>query len=186
MEDEKIIDLFFAREEQALTETDKKYGAYCFSLAHSILKNDQDAEEVVSDTYLRVWNVIPPQRPTVFRLFLAKITRNLAFTRWRSNCAAKRGGGETELVLDELEECISDSCSIDDHLAARELSATIRRFLDTIPLRDQSLFLRRYFYVEETTAIARKYGMKPAAVQKTLSRTRAKLKAYLNKEGYAV
>lgn len=186
MEDEKIIDLFFAREERAVAETDKKYGAYCFTIAHSILKSDQDAEEIVSDTYLHTWNVIPPQRPVVLKLFLAKITRNLAFTRWRSNCAAKRGGGEMELVLDELMECISDSRSIDDRLALKELAASIRHFLDTIPQRDQNIFLRRYFYVEETTAIAQKYGMKPATVQKNLSRTRAKLKDYLQKEGYAV
>lgn len=186
MEDEKIIDLFFARDERAVAEIDKKYGAYCFSLASAILKNHQDAEEAVSDTYLRAWNAIPPQRPNILKLFLAKITRNLAFTRWRSNCAAKRGGGEMELVLDELAECISDSRSIDDRLALKELAAAIQRFLDTIPQRDQNLFLRRYFYVEQTTAIAEKYGMKPATVQKTLSRTRAKLKEFLQKEGYPV
>lgn len=186
MEDEKIIDLFFARDEQAVAETDRKYGPYCFTVAHAVLKNDQDAEEVVSDTYLRAWNAIPPRRPNILRLFLAKITRNLAFTRWRSQSAAKRGGGELELVLEELSECITDGRSIDDRLAFRELSSSIRRFLDTIPQRDQNIFLRRYFYVEETASIARNYGMKPATVQKNLVRTRAKLKDYLQREGYAV
>ena len=91
MNDEQILDLYFARDEQALLETDRKYGGYCFTLANSILHNDQDAEETVSDTYLKAWNAIPPKRPGIFKMFLAKITRNLAFTRWRAYSAEKRG-----------------------------------------------------------------------------------------------
>ena len=107
MEDDQILDLYFARDERALAETDRKYGSYCFSLARNILDNDQDAEETVSDTWWKTWNAIPPRRPGVFRLFLARITRNLAFTRWRKASAGKRGGGEMELVLEELGECIA-------------------------------------------------------------------------------
>ena len=186
MEDEKILELYFARDEQAVVETDRKYGGYCFRLANSILHNDQDAEETVSDTWLRAWNAIPPQRPNVFRMFLAKITRNLAFTRWRSQSAEKRGGGEMELVLEELAGCIAASGSVDDRLKVKELARTIRAFLDTLPDREQDIFLRRYFFVEESETIAKRYGMKPAAVLRSLSRTRAKLKTYLQKEGYAV
>ena len=98
MDDEKILDLYFARDERAVAETDRKYGRYCFTLANSILRNDQDAEETVSDTYLKAWNAIPPKRPGIFRLFLAKITRNLAFSRWRQYSAEKRGGGEMQLL----------------------------------------------------------------------------------------
>ncbi len=186
MEDEQILDLYFSRDEQAVVETDRKYGSYCFTLAKGILDNDQDAEEAVSDTYLKTWNSIPPKRPEVFKMFLAKITRNLAFSRWRSYSAEKRGGGEMALVLEELESCIPAQGRVEDRLNAQELVKAIRGFLDTLPSREQDLFLRRYFFVEESDAIARRYGMRKATVQRTLSRTREKLKNYLKQEGYAI
>ena len=186
MEDEQILDLYFARDEQAVVETDRKYGRYCFALAKSILRNDQDCEETVSDTYWKAWNSIPPQRPRVFKMFLARITRNLAFTRWRSGTAQKRGGGEMELVLEELEGCICAPGGVEDALNAQELAKAIRAFLNTLPVREQDIFLRRYFFVEESETIANRYGMKKATVQRTLSRTRDKLKKYLTQEGYAV
>lgn len=186
MEDEQILDLYFARDEQAVVETDRKYGGYCFTLANSILHNDQDAEETISDTYLKAWNVIPPKRPGIFKMFLAKITRNLAFSRWRSAAADKRGGGEMTLVLEELEGCIAAPGGAEDRLNVRELARVIRAFLDTLPAREQDIFLRRYFFVEESDVIAKRYGMKPATVLRTLSRTRGKLKKYLTQEGYAV
>ncbi len=186
MEDDKIIDLYFARDEHAVVETDRKYGAYCFSLAKGILQNDQDSEETVSDTYWKAWNSIPPAKPNYLKLFLAKITRNLAFSRWRSNSAEKRGGGELDLVLEELEGCLCAPGSVEDGLNAKELALTIRRFLDTLPLREQSIFLRRYFFLEESNVIAERYGMKQATVLRTLSRTREKLRKYLTREGYAV
>lgn len=186
MEDEKILDLYFARNEQAVTETDRKYGGYCFALANSILNNSQDAEETVSDTYLKAWNTIPPKRPNIFKMFLAKITRNLAFSRWRCYAAEKRGGGELELVLDELESCLAAPGNVEDRMNAQELAKAIRTFLDTLPQREQNIFLRRYFFAEESAVIARRYGMKPATVLRTLSRTREKLKHYLTQEGYAV
>ncbi len=186
MEDTKIISLYFARDEQAVAETDKKYGTYCFSLANGILRDPQDAEEAVSDTYLKTWNAIPPQRPQVLKLFLARIVRNLSFSRWRSLSARKRGGGEAALALEELGECIPGRETPEDHLNARELERTIRSFLDTLPQREQNIFLRRYFFLEESTVIAQRYGMRPATVLRTLSRTRGKLKDYLNREGYGV
>ena len=186
MEDEEILDLYFARDERALAETDRKYGPYCFTLANSILNNPQDAEETVSDTYLKAWHSIPPKRPNILKMFLAKITRNLAFSRWRSCAAQKRGGGELELVLEELSGCIAAPGSVEDRLSGRELAKAIRCFLNTLPRREQDIFLRRYFFVEESGAIAARYGMKPATVLRTLSRTREKLKQYLTQEGYAV
>lgn len=186
MEDEAILDLYFARDEQAVVETDRKYGGYCYTLAHSILNNEQDAEETVSDTYWKAWNAIPPKRPNIFKMFLAKITRNLAFSRWRNLSAKKRSGGELELVLDELAGCIAAPGGIDDAMNARELAMTIRAFLDTLPGREQDIFLRRYFFVEESESIANRYGMKTATVQRTLSRTRMKLKKYLTQEGFAI
>lgn len=186
MEDEQILDLYFAQDEQAVAETDRKYGGYCFSLANTILHDDQDAEETVSDTYLKAWNVIPPKRPGVFKMFLAKITRNLAFSRWRSYTAEKRGGGEMALVLEELEDCVAAPGGVEDRVNARELARAIRTFLNTLPAREQDIFLRRYFFVEESDVIAKRYGMKPATVLRTLSRIRMKLKKHLTQEGYAI
>ncbi len=186
MTDEQILDLYFARDEQAVAQTHKKYGGYCFTLANGILRSDQDAEEVVSDTYLNAWNAIPPKRPTSFKLFLARITRNLSFSRWRSQRAGKRGGGEMELVLDEQGQCIAAPGAVDDNLNGRELAKVIQRFLDTLPVREQNLFLRRYFFVEETADIAQRYQMTASSVNRQLSRTRSKLKTYLIQEGYAV
>lgn len=186
MEDEAILDLYFARNEQAITETDRKYGRYCFTLANTILNNTEDAEETVSDTYLKAWNTIPPKRPCVFKMFLAKITRNLAFSRWRKYTAEKRGGGEMELVLGELEGCLAAPGDVGDRINGQELAKAIRAFLNTLPEREQNIFLRRYFFLEESQVIAKRYGMKPATVLRTLSRTRTKLKHYLTQEGYSV
>lgn len=184
MEDNEILDLYFARNEQAITETDRKYGSYCYGIANRILPSREDCEETVSDTYYQTWNVIPPRRPDVFKLFLAKITRNLAFSRWRKLSAAKRGGGETELVLEELAGCIPGKERVDDALNAKELVKTIRAFLGTLPDRQQDIFLQRYFYVETPEAIARRHKISRRNVNLILSRTRAKLKAYLTQEGY--
>jgi len=186
MEDEKIIELYFDRDEQAVVETDRKYGSYCFTLANAILENREDAEETVSDTYLKTWQAIPPKRPNVLKMFLAKITRNLAFSRWRRLSAEKRGGGALPLVLEELSSCIAAPERVEDHLNAKELAKTIRCFLNTLPQREQDIFLRRYFFVEDSEAIAQRYGMKKATVLRTLSRTREKLRQYLTKEDYAL
>lgn len=184
MEDNAILELYFSRDEQAISETERKYGGYCYSVADRILNNREDSEETVSDTLLQAWDSIPPHRPSFLKLFLAKITRNLAFSRWRKASALKRGGGETELVLEELAECIPGTEQVDDRLNARELARLIRRFLDTLPKRDQNIFLQRYFFVVDADTIAVRYGMKRTNVNMILSRTRSKLKTYLTKEGY--
>ena len=184
MEDKAILDLYFTRDELAITETDRKYGGYCYSVANRILCSPEDSEETVSDTYWQTWNSIPPHRPNFLKLFLAKVTRNLAFTRWRKLSAAKRGGGETELVLEELAGCIPGTEQIDDQLNAKELVKAIRGFLDILPERDRAIFLHRYFFVEDADTISARYGMKRTTVNVILSRTRTKLKTYLTQEGY--
>ena len=184
MEDKAILDLYFARDEQAIMETDRKYGGYCYSVANRILCSQEDSEEIVSDTYWHTWNSIPPHRPSFLKLFLAKVTRNLAFTRWRKQSAAKRGGGETELVLEELAGCIPGREQIDDQLNEKELVISIQKFLDTLAERDRAIFLHRYFFVEDADTISARYGMKRTTVNVILSRTRTKLKTYLTKEGY--
>ena len=107
MEDSRIVELYWQKNADAIKETDSKYGAYCFAIADNILHNEEDSEECVNDTWLNAWNAMPPQRPTKLRLFLAKITRNLSFNRFQAQGAKKRGGGEINLVLDELAECIA-------------------------------------------------------------------------------
>ena len=184
MEDTKIVELFWQRDQSAISQSQEKYGNYCYGIANRILPSREDCEETVSDTYFHTWNAIPPQRPDVFKLFLAKITRNLAFSRWRKLSAAKRGGGETELVLEELAGCIPGKEKVDDGLNAKELAKAIRAFLDTLPQREQDVFLRRYFYVEDPQTIAQRHKIHRRNVNLILSRTRAKLKAYLTQEGY--
>ena len=186
MEDQKIVELFFARDEGAVEAVNEKYSAYCHSLAYGILGNDADAEETVNDTWLRAWNAIPPQRPKVLKLFLAKITRNLALNQYREQAAQKRGGREVELALEELGECVPAPGLVQDALNARELARVIQKFLQTQPKRERNMFLRRYFSMEPVSAIAARHGVTEANARKILTRTRNKLKEYLTKEGYTV
>lgn len=186
MNDEAILALYFARDEQAVAETDRKYGPYCFTIANAILENQSDSEETVSDTWLRAWDTIPPKKPGVLKMYLAKITRNLAFSRWRERTAEKRGGGQMAVCLEELSQCLATPQTPEEELNGKELAAAIRRFLDTLPRREQDIFLRRYFFLEESAVIADRYNMKSATVLRTLSRTREKLRRYLQKEGYVL
>ena len=132
MEDEKIISLFIKRVESAITETSKKYGGLCLKIANNILYDKCDAEECVNDTYLKVWNTIPPTIPNIFSAYVAKITRNLSINLYKKNNAQKRGNGEIELVLDELSECISDNSSVDEIFDRKEITKAISVFLDSI------------------------------------------------------
>lgn len=184
MDDSKILELYLARDERAIGETDRKYGSYCFRVANAILNDREDAAEVVNDTWYQAWNSIPPQRPAVLKLYLAKITRNLAFSAYRSRRAGKRGGGEMELALEELGDCVGTSGNAEDAVNARELAAAIQSFLGTLPQRDRHIFIRRYFHVDSVETIALQYGLKSDSVHQILSRTRRKLKTHLIKEGY--
>lgn len=185
MNDSEIIELYWQRKENAILQTSRKYGEYCRAIAEHILSNAQDAEECVSDTWLHAWNSIPPQRPDFFRAFLARITRNLAFSRWRSTGAQKRGGGTFSSVLDELSECIPDSETPENILQYKELVGILNRFLDELSARDRSIFLRRYFYAESAAAIAAQFGLRPENILVILSRTRRKFRQKLSQEGYS-
>ncbi len=186
MDDTQIIDLYFARDEQAIVQTDRKYGGYCRAIAMRILANPQDTEECVSDTWLHAWNAMPPQRPAILSSFLGRITRNLSFDRRRSQTAQRRGGGSLTLALDELSECLPSAVLVEHALEEKELAALIDRFLRTLPERECSLFLRRYWYVDSIDEIARRYAMKPNSVKSILFRTRARLREVLRKEGIAI
>ena len=186
LEDSKIIDLYWARKEQALAETDAKYGNYCRTIARNILRNFEDTEECVSDTWLHAWNSMPPQRPGILSAFLGRITRNLSFDRCKYRQADKRGGGALPLALDELGECIPSAQRVEYALEQKELAAVIDRFLRTLPEKDCNLFLRRYWYVDSISVIADRYGMKENTVKSILFRTREKLRKFLGEEGIAV
>lgn len=184
MEDNKIVALYWQRNENAIKETSRKYGAYCFAVADNILHNKEDAEECVSETWLKAWNAIPPQKPTILKIFLAKITRNLAINYFHTRSAQKRGGGEIILVLDELAECLASESDVMEEYEARELGQCIRRFVRLLPEREGNVFVRRYFFTEPIAQIAKKYGLSRNNVTVILSRTRSKLKAYLLEEGF--
>ena len=185
MEDSMIIEMYWNRNENAIEETDKKYGAYCFSIANNILNNKEDSDECVNDTWLRTWNVIPPKKPERFRIFLAKITRNLSFDKYKMKNALKRSG-EMLYILDELSECISGGSSTDDEIEMKLLSESINSFLKIISERDRAIFLRRYFYAETVTKIAEKMNLTPNNVSAVLSRTRIRLREHLTKEGFEI
>lgn len=184
MDDRDIIDLYWARDQRAVGETAAKYGPYCAAVADNILHDSRDTEECVNDTWLKAWNAMPPQRPQRLKLFLARITRNLAFDRWRKGSAQRRGGGELPLALEELGECVPGQDEVEGTVAAAELAESMQRFLAARPALDRDLFLRRYFYVESAAAIARRYGMSREKVSMRLMRARKKLKDHLTEEGY--
>lgn len=186
MEDKEIIRLYWNRNHAAITETESRYGAYCKTIALNILGNGEDTEECVNDTYLNAWNSIPPYRPAVLSSYLGKITRNLAFDRFRANHAAKRGGDEINIVLDELAECVSGTDSAADELDRQELRTAINDFLASLPAEKRSIFLLRYWYVYPVSEIAKKHDMTAGNVSVTLSRVRQKLKQYLLERGYAL
>lgn len=183
MNDQQIVELYWQRDTSAIQETSKKYGAYCYSIANNILNNKEDSEECVNDAWLKTWNAIPPQRPAILQMFLAKITRNLSLDRFLSCTAQKRGGGEMTLVLDELAECIPSSSDVASEYERKELGRFIRKYVGSLPERDRNIFLRRYFFTDPIADIAIRYGLSENNVTVILSRTRKKLKNRLQKEG---
>ncbi|MBQ8263623.1 MAG: sigma-70 family RNA polymerase sigma factor [Oscillospiraceae bacterium] len=185
MTDARIIELYFERDERAISETDRKYGPYCRSIAYNILFSKEDSEECVNDTYLRAWTSMPPQRPNILSAFLAKICRGLSIDRWRRDRAEKRGGGETALALDELEYCIpAGSGDPADELELRELQKLYARFISSLSTTERRVFLCRYWYMDSIKSIAHRFGFTEAKVTSMLHRTRERFRAVLEKEGY--
>ncbi len=184
MNDHEIIELYFARNEEAIQRTSEKYGAYCFTVAQRIVSLHEDAEECVNDTYLAAWNSMPPKRPDILRLFLAKITRSKAINRWKARHAKKRGSDEVTLVLEELEECVGTNATPEGEVLANELAATIDGFLRSLSAKERTIFLRRYFYTEPIRRIAETEGVSENYASVILHRIRKSLKEYLLKEGF--
>ncbi len=186
LSDEQIIDLYFAREERAIAETDKKYCQYLHTVAYSILENEQDAEECLQDTYLRVWNAVPPERPSVFHAFLAKIARNLSLNRLKTAKRKKRVPSEVSLSLDELGECMSDGDNMARQMQSAAIACVINRYLDSVPNRRMYVFVSRYFYFLTIPQIAKRLSCSTSVVNRELAEIRRELRIELEKEGIEV
>lgn len=181
MEDEKIIALYWARNPDAIRCTAEKYGGFCGRIAGNILSDARDAEECVSDTYQHTWESVPPSRPAALRAYLGQIVRNLCLSRYRANRARKRYAG-MEQMLEELEECLPGRESVEQAMEAKELSALLNRWLDTLEKDDRTLFVRRYWYGDSVSALARQRGRTANQVSLRLYRMRQSLRELLEQE----
>ena len=183
MDDSGIIELYWKRDEQAIRETDAKYGKYCHAIAYNILGSHEDAEESVNDTYRGAWDSMPPHRPAILSAYLGKITRRISLKILRSRNAQKRGNGEVVLALDELMDCIPDGRSIEQQLEARELAKIVDDFLQKLPDDQRRVFIRRYWHFLPIADICEQFGFSKSKVESMLHRTRKKLLNKLRKEG---
>lgn len=187
MDDSAIITLFFERSENAIAELSSKYEGKIFNTALNILQNRQDAEECTNDTYLGVWNAIPPQKPESLLAFVCRIARNISVNRFKHDSAKKRGGAcSYDLCLDELLECVSASETVESQYAAKELSALLDEFLDSLDKKNRMIFVRRYWYLDTFESIAEYSGLHESAVRMRLSRIRGKLKEFLEQRGVEI
>ena len=186
MDDDKIISLYWQRDEAAIAETQKKYGRFCYSIAYGLLKSKEDAEECENDTYLDAWNAIPPQKPKPLSTFLATITRRRALDYWRGRHAQKRGLQMHVVSFEELEECIPVGQRLDERIHAQALAKALSVFLRGLSEVECNVFLRRYWYFDTIRVIAARYDFSESRVKMMLTRTRKKLRNYLQKEGYIV
>ena len=186
MNDMEIIEMYFRRDENAIRQTEIKYGLFCRSLAYNILQIHEDAEECVNDTYLRTWNAIPPARPSAFRTWLGRIVRNLSLDRWKQGRTQKRGGGEMELLLGELDGCVPSPRRTESHLEDQEVASLISAFLRRLPREARVIFLRRYWFGDDLAAIAARLGCGQGKVKSSLFRTRNALRTYLEQEGVSL
>lgn len=183
MEDRKIVDLYWQRDENAIPETAAKFGGYCRTIAYNILSDAEDAEECLNDTWLRAWNTMPTNRPSRLAPYLGKLSRWISLTRLREKTSLKRGGGETALVLDELADAVDSGADVEKAVELKELNAALRRFLKTLGETERQVFLARYWFIASIAEIAEKFGFSESKVNSMLHRTRKKLLSYLKEEG---
>ena len=184
MDDTQIIELFFERSQSAISELSAKYGKTVLKIAENTLHNREDAEECVNDTYLGVWNAIPPQRPNSLLAFVCRIARNISINRCTRDPSRKHGA--YDVCFDELQECIPSDETVEELYDANELSRLIDEFLDTLDKKNRMLFVRRYYYMDKFGDIAAAAGMSEGAVRTRLSRIRGKLKKFLKSRGVDV
>ena len=183
LEDHEILDLYFNRDEAAITETRGKYGLRIFKVSINILRAKEDAEECVNDTLLKAWEAIPPTRPEMLGAFLAKIARNLSINKWQARGAAKRGGGEASLILSELQDCIPAPGGPEHEYESARTQEAINACLATMDKSTRAAFVLRYFHGESIRGVCERFGMSESKAKSVLFRARKKLGAYLEKEG---
>lgn len=183
MQDEKIVGLFWERNEDAVSALKDRYGAYCLSIAKNILDSNEDVEEVLNDVYMSVWNAVPPEKPHNLSAFVGRITRNLSLKKWRSNTADKRGGGQTTVVLGELAECLPATNDVEEEITAKELSRVIEDFLYNTPETERNIFVCRYWYHDSISDICEQFGFTQSKVKMSLLRSRQKLLKFLETKG---
>ena len=186
LSDEQIIDLYFARQERAIEETDRKYCQYLYTVAYNILANEQDTEECLQDTYLKTWNTIPPERPDVFRAFLAKITRNLALDRYEMDHRKKRVPASACVPLEEVQEFLPDDCDPSRQLQAAEIGRILTKYLESVSDRRLYVFVSRYFFALTIPQIAKRLHCSQSLVSKELAEIKRELRVLLEKEGIEV
>ena len=183
MKDSEIVELYWQRSERAICETEIKYGGYCKKIAFNICGSPEDSEECVSDTWLSAWNSMPTKRPEFLSPFLGAICRNFALNRVKMNTALKRGSGQAEAALSELEECIPDKCSVEQEVEFKELQDGINSFIKKLGANEREIFIARYWHMASVSEIAEKSGRRENSVKVSLHRSRLKLKKYLKEEG---
>lgn len=183
MTDRELIELYFVRSEQAISETAKQYGSLCYTISYNILYSKEDAEECVNDTYLSAWNHIPPTKPSILSVYLSTITRNLSIDRWREKYAGKRGKGQVAVAAEELEYCLTKGDSPETVYLQKELSECLNAFLGSLPQTERKVFVSRYWYLDSIGDIAEHFGFTVPKVKNMLMRTRRKLKKHLAQKG---
>lgn len=182
--DETIVDMYWQRNEEAIQVTDKKYGKFLFTIANNIVHDRLDSEECVNDTYLGVWNKIPPAKPNVFKMFIAKITRNISIDRFRSKNAQKHVPSEMMTSLEELDGCLACDLTVEEEYEVRELSRVLNSYLRTLNGRNEFIFVCRYYFSDTIATIAAMLRISEATVYNALAKMRAELRKCLEQEGY--
>lgn len=183
MDDRRIVELFFERSEEALLQTDIKYGRYCHRIAYNVLGSNEDSEECVNDAYMRAWNSIPPNEPDSLSAYIGRITRNIALDRLRQKNSGKRGGGEVPVLLDELTECVSGVDELERRQDSREITEALNSFLESLSKLERGVFMRRYWMMEPIADVAARYDISVSKTTTMLFRLRGRLKKHFMKEG---
>lgn len=184
MSDDKIVELYWQREEKAIEYTDAKYGRYLYTIAYNIVHNRPDCEECLNDTYLGTWNSIPPTRPKAFQAFISKIMRNVAVRKFRRNNADKRIPSSMTVSLEEMDDCVAYNSSVDEEYAIRELTRILNKYLSELPERDATIFISRYYYSDSLEDLSKMLGVSERTVSRMLLKLRQDLKQLLDEEGY--
>lgn len=183
MEDSAIVDLYWQRSDRAITETDRKYGRYCNTIAYNICANREDAEECVNDTWFRAWNLMPDERPAFLSSFLGRITRNFAIDLCKTKNRKKRGGGEVTLALDELRDCIPSDLDLERRYELREFEQAVGAFVSGLTETEKKIFISRYWHLTSVAEISARLGYSQSKTKSILFRLRNRLRSYLQEEG---